>query len=97
MAGACGELNAKRLPDGTVIKTGHAAPPSGIYVERMHHSDFRNQVRECPNCGRLVRLNREGRYRRHFATEPDGRLRLCPASGHTSAGVVARDLRRLDL
>ena len=74
------------------------ATRSGTYVERMHHhSDFWNRVHECPNCARHVHLTREDRYRRHFATEPDGRLRLCPASGHAFAGVVAPGLHRLDL
>jgi hypothetical protein len=84
--------------------TGAASPPftpaarRGTYVERMHHhSDVWNRVHECPNCARHVRLTREDRYRRHFATEPDGRLRLCPASGHAFAGVVAPGLHRLDL
>jgi len=62
----------------------------------MHQADFRNRVRECPNCGRLVRLNRESRYRRHFATAPDGRLRLCAASGHPPAELVPREPGRLD-
>jgi hypothetical protein len=61
----------------------------------MHPSDYRNRVRECPSCGRIVRLNREGRYRRHFVTEPDGRVHLCSGSGQESAlrrsGVPARD------
>ena len=76
----------------------HPAARTGTYVERMHHhSDVWNRVHECPNCARHVRLTREDRYRRHFATEPDGRLRLCPASGHAFAGVVAPGLHRLDL
>jgi hypothetical protein len=62
----------------------------------MNHSDFRNRVRECPNCGRLVRLNRERCYRRHFATGPDRRLQLCEASGHAPAELAPRALRRLD-
>jgi len=54
----------------------------------MHPSDFRKRVSECPNCGRRIRLNFEGRYRRHFATQPDGCLRLCPASGKPAAEPV---------
>jgi len=60
----------------------------------MHSSDYRSRVRECSSCGRIVRLNREGRYRRHFVTEPDGRVHLCAGSGQESAmrpsGVAAR-------
>jgi hypothetical protein len=53
--------------------------------------------RLCPTCGRLVYLNREGLYRRHFAAEPDGRRHLCAESGHESVGVVQPDgLRRFD-
>ena len=55
-------------------------------------SDFR--ARECPSCGRRVYLNRDGCYRRHFATEPDGRRRLC-ASSQAHAVVLPRALRRL--
>ena len=62
----------------------------------MHRSDVRNAVRECPNCGRRIRLNREGCYRRHFATEPDGRVRLCVTSGHKAAGPVPHAPRRLE-
>ena len=69
---------------------------SGTYVELMHPSDFRNRVRECPNCRRLARLNREGCYRRHFATELDGRLHLCAASGQPPSDVAPLALRRLD-
>ena len=50
-------------------------------MSRMIRSDFRDRVRECPICGRLVYLNREGCYRRHYATGPDRRLHLCAASG----------------
>jgi hypothetical protein len=53
--------------------------------------------RECPTCGRLIYLNRDGLYRRHFGAQPDGMVRLCATSGHAPAGVVARALRRLDL
>ena len=63
------------------------------YVEHMHNSDFR----ECPNCHRDVFLNREGCYRRHFATEPDGRLHLCAASGQTPVELVPLALDRFDL
>jgi len=38
-------------------------------------------VGECPSRSRLVGLDRNGRYRRHFAFEPDGRRHLCSASG----------------
>jgi hypothetical protein len=58
----------------------------------MHNSDFR----ECPNCRRGVLLNREGCYRRHFATEPDGRRQLCAASW-APAELVPRALDRLNL
>ena len=57
----------------------------------MHPSDFRNRISECPNCGRRIRLNREGRYRRHFATGPDGRLRLCVSSGQAAAEPLLQD------
>ena len=63
----------------------------------MHDSDFRNRVRECPNCGRLIRLNREGCYRRHFARAPDRRLHLCATSGHAPAELLPRELLRHDL
>jgi hypothetical protein len=46
-------------------------------------------VGECPTCGRLVDLDRNGRYRRHFAFEPGGRRQLCPASGEED-GVHVR-------
>jgi len=77
----------------TVIKTGQATPTWGTYVEPMHRSDYRNQVSDCPNCGRRIRLNREGFYRRHFATGPDGCLRLCATSGHAPAEVMPPALR----
>jgi hypothetical protein len=64
---------------------------SGIRV------DLRQRRRECPTCGRLVHLNRDGFYRRHFGAQPDGSVRLCAASGQVPSGVVARALRRLDL
>jgi hypothetical protein len=76
-----------------MIKTGHAARAHGTYAEHVHNSEFR----ECPNCRRGVLLNREGCYRRHFATEPDGRLHLCATSGHAPAELVPRALDRLDL
>jgi hypothetical protein len=63
----------------------------------MHDSDFRNRVRGCPNCGRLIRLNREGCYRRHFATAPDRRLHLCAMSGHAPAELLPLALGRYDL
>jgi hypothetical protein len=43
-----------------------------------------SRPRLCPTCGRLVYLNRDGLYRRHFAAEPDGRRHLCAKSGHES-------------
>lgn len=46
--------------------------------------------RKCPTCGRLIYLNRDGLYRRHFGAQPDGMVRLCATSGHAPAGVVAR-------
>jgi|tagenome__1003787_1003787.scaffolds.fasta_scaffold20956180_2 hypothetical protein len=61
----------------------------------MHRSDFRKRVRDCPNCGRRVHLTREDRYRRHFAAEPDGRVRLCTASGRVAAHLVPQTLWRL--
>jgi hypothetical protein len=56
-------------------------------------SDLR--ARECSSCGRRVYLNRDGCYRRHFATEPDGRRHLCAAS-QAPVGVLPRALRRFD-
>lgn len=53
--------------------------------------------RECPTCGRLIYLNREGLYRRHFGAQPGGSVRLCATSGQAPLGVVARVRRRLDL
>src|SRR4029077_13135617 len=41
---------------------------SGAYLERMTRADLRHRARECPSCRRAVYLNREGCYRRHFAT-----------------------------
>jgi hypothetical protein len=79
-----------------VIKTGQARAARATYLERMVPADFRSRVRECPNCGRLVRLNREGCYRRHYATAPDRRLHLCAASGHAAAELVPRGLSRHD-
>jgi hypothetical protein len=52
------------------------------------HYDHRHGTRKCPSCGRLVNLNRNGQYRRHFAVESDGRRRLCIASLRTPGGVV---------
>ncbi|HET7353553.1 MAG TPA: hypothetical protein VFJ11_05845 [Gaiellaceae bacterium] len=51
--------------------------------------------RECPICGRLIYLNREGLYRRHFGGQTDGSVRLCGNSGHAPPGIVGRVLRRL--
>ena len=53
--------------------------------------------RKCPGCGRIVYLNRDGLFRRHFGPRPDGSVRLCPESGRAPPGVVARAMRRLDL
>jgi len=50
---------------------------ASVYVERP-----------CETCGKRVRLNRYGQYRRHFTTEPDGRRHLCAASGRQPAGLV---------
>jgi hypothetical protein len=50
--------------------------------------DHRYGVRKCPSCGRLVDLDRKGRYRRHFAFEPDGGRHLCAGSGRRDEGVV---------
>jgi hypothetical protein len=64
----------------------------------MKRTDRSSRPRLCPTCGRLVYLNREGLFRRHFATEPDGQRHLCAASGQESAGVVRPGgLRRFDL
>jgi hypothetical protein len=56
-----------------------------------------SKPRLCPTCGRLVYLNRDGLYRRHFAAEPDGRRHLCAKSGHESGVVQPDGLRRFDL
>jgi hypothetical protein len=53
--------------------------------------------RECPSCDRLVYLNRDGFYRRHFGAQPDGSVRLCATSGHAPHGMVAPALHRLNL
>ena len=42
----------------------------------------------CESCGRPVFLDRHHRYRRHFATGPDGRRALCAASARLPAGLV---------
>jgi hypothetical protein len=47
---------------------------------------YRQRLRECPSCGRGVALNSNGRYRRHFATAPDGTRRLCVASSQLATG-----------
>jgi hypothetical protein len=44
--------------------------------------------RACEHCGKRVRLNRYGQYRRHFTADPDGRRHLCAASGREPAGIV---------
>lgn len=44
-------------------------------------------LRECPGCGRGIALNRDGRFRRHFALEVEPR-RLCRASLTQPAGVT---------
>jgi hypothetical protein len=46
------------------------------------------EARPCERCSRPVILDRHGRYRRHFATDADGRRALCPASGRMPAGYV---------
>jgi hypothetical protein len=61
---------------------------------RLGRSDLR--TRECPSCGRRVYLNRDGCYRRHFATQPDGRRHLC-AESRAHAVFPLGPLRRLDL
>jgi hypothetical protein len=63
---------------------------------QMRRGRFDLRARECPSCGRRVYLNRDGCYRRHFATEPDGRRHLCAAS-RAHAAVPPRALRRFDL
>jgi hypothetical protein len=45
----------------------------------------------CPSCGRGVALNRDGLYRRHYATAPDGTRRLCVASSRKPPVVSSRD------
>jgi hypothetical protein len=82
-----------------LIKRDQATALNCSYVERMSGSrfDLRQRRRECPTCGRLVYLNRDGFYRRHFGTQPDGSVRLCATSGHAPRSVVARALRHLDL
>jgi hypothetical protein len=50
--------------------------------------DHRHGAGKCPSCGRLVDLDRNGRYRRHFAFERDGHRHLCVASGRAAQGVV---------
>lgn len=54
----------------------------------MSRTDHRHGTGECPGCGRVVDLDRVGRYRRHYAVESDGGRRLCPASGRSRAGIV---------
>jgi len=58
--------------------------------------DLRQRRRECPNCGRLVYLNGNGFYRRHFTAEPDGRRHLCAGSGRPPGEAAPRVARRLD-
>ena len=69
-------------------------PEEAICMALLGRSDLR--ARECPSCGRHVYLNRDGCYRRHFATELDGRRHLCAAS-HAHAVVLSPALRSLDL
>jgi len=59
--------------------------------------DLQQQRRTCPTCDRLIYLNRQGSYRRHFGAQPGGSVRLCATSGHAPPSVVARALSRLDL
>jgi hypothetical protein len=42
----------------------------------------------CPVCDRRVDLDQMGHYRRHFASTPGGRRRLCVSSGCRAEGVV---------
>ena len=72
-----------------MIKTGQAARTRRPYRGLMTRPDLRPRAQECPSCGRTVLLNRSGCYRRHFATQPDGRLRLC-AGSRAHAGVLPR-------
>ena len=51
-------------------------------------NDHRYGVRKCLRCGRCVDLDRHGRFRRHFAPEPDGHRHLCDTSGGEAPGVV---------
>jgi hypothetical protein len=59
-----------------------------IWDHPAARSDHRHGVGECPTCGRLVDLDRSGRYRRHYALDPQGRRRLCPASGRREETTV---------
>lgn len=46
--------------------------------------------RECQTCGRVVRLNRDGKYAKHYRTAPSGRREVCLASGRNA--LTAREL-----
>jgi hypothetical protein len=47
----------------------------------MSHCRHPHGACQCPSCGRLVHLNRNARYRRHYVVEHDGRRHLCGTSG----------------
>ena len=68
-----------------------------VMNSRHKAKDRRGRPRLCPTCGRLIYLNREGLYRRHFALEPDGRRHLCAGSGRESTGVASGGLHRFEL
>jgi hypothetical protein len=68
-----------------------------VVTFRRSATNRRGRPRLCPSCGRLVYLNREGLYRRHFTVEPDGRRHLCAESGCEFADVAPGGLHRFDL
>jgi len=82
-----------------LIKMDQATRLNGSYGKRMAgvRSKLPRPRRWCPSCGRLVYLNRDGFYRRHFGAQPDGSVRLCAESGHAPPDAEALALRRLDL
>ena len=54
----------------------------------------RFEPRHCPICGKKVDLTFFGMYRRHFATGPSGRRRLCPASGSNALAPAEENAPR---
>jgi hypothetical protein len=68
----------------------------GVTASRNSAAARRGRPKLCPTCGRLIYLNRDGLFRRHFTAEPDGRRHLCTGSLHEFTGVAPGGLHRFD-